>query len=171
MAPEPERIYTVCQALLSAVVDHHGGTLPARQYVSAGAPAFDCELLATWCERTEGYDGNVAAAPGVGMQMSKSAGFAMRVGTFVVTLVRCTPAVPDSKGPKVALPTVAQEEDASETLYGDSQRVLNALVTAHRAGALSGCHSLMFMEWAPIGPEGGMVAGELRVRIGLVVGA
>jgi hypothetical protein len=105
------------------------------------------------------------------MQMSKGAGFAMRVGTFVITLVRCTPAVPDSKGPKVSLPTVAQEEDAAEQLYGDSQRILNALVTAHRAGELTGCHSLMFLEWAPIGPEGGYVAGELRVRIGLVMGA
>ncbi len=166
MAPEPERIYNVCQALLTAVIDHHGGTLPDRQYVSAGAPAFDCELLATWCERTEGYEG----APGVVTAATSGAGFAMRVGTFVVTLVRCTPAVPDSKGGKVALTTVAQEESAAAELYGDAQRVLNALVTAYRAGELTGCHSLAFAEWAPIGPEGGLVAGELRVRIGLVVG-
>lgn len=168
MAPEPERVYNLCQALLTAVVDHHGGTLPSRQYVSAGAPAWDCELLAVWCERTEGYEGNPATV--TQQQMSKGAGFAMRVGTFVVTLVRCTPAVPDSKGGKVALTTVAQEEDAAAELYGDAQRVLNALVTAYRAGELTGCHSLAFTEWTPIGPEGGMVAGELRVRVGLVVG-
>lgn len=168
MAPEPERVYNVCDALLTAVIDHHGGTLPDRQYVSAGAPAFDCELLATWCERTEGYEGNPGTV--TQQQMSSGAGFAMRVGTFVVTLVRCTPAVPKSQGGKLALTTVAQEQSAAATLYGDAQRVLNALVTAYRAGELTGCHSMAFTEWTTIGPEGTFVAGELRVRVGLVVG-
>lgn len=169
MAPDPERIWVACQALLAAVVTHHGGDLPARQYVSAGPPAWDCPLVATWCERTAGYEGN--PAQDATQRHSSAPGWAMRTGTFAATIVRNTGAVPASKGSTVKLPTVAQEEDAALLLYTDGQRMLQALAAAYRAGELSGCHSLVFLDWRVVGPDGGMVAGELRVRIGLVLGA
>jgi hypothetical protein len=169
MAPPADRIFTTCQALLDAVVTYHGGSLPARQYVSAGPPAFDCELVAVRCDRTYGYEGDatVEAVPII----SRSAGFAMRAGTFVVTIARCTPAVPDHKGSKPKPPTTDQEEAAASALYEDAQRMLNALVTASKVGELSGCHGIWFREWVVIGPEGGYVAGELSVAVGLVIGA
>lgn len=169
MAPDPERIWNACQALLAAVVAHHGGNLPARRYVSAGPPAWDCALVATWCERTAGYEGN--PAQDATQHHSSTPGWAMRAGTFVATIVRNTPATPASKGSTAKLPTVDQEEDAARLLYTDGQRTLQALIAAYRAGELAGCHSLVFLDWRVVGPDGGMVAGELRVRIGLVVGA
>ena len=169
MAPEPSRLYDMAAAALLAVQTYHGGTLPDRQFVSAGPPVWDCALLAVHVERTEGYEGDVNVV--TAQPLSAGAGFAMRAATLAVTLVRCTPAVPESKGSKVSLPSVADEEDAALTLYSDSQRELNALVQAHKAGELGGCRSLAFMDWSVLGPEGGMVAGLLRVRAGLVIGA
>lgn len=166
MAPAPSRIYDVCTELLAAVVTHHGGTLPDRQYVAAGPAAWDTELVAVWCERTSSYDGN--PSQDVQTIQRPGAGFAMRVGTFVVSIARCTPAVVGDKGRK---PTVEKEEAASSALYGDAQRVINALVAAAKADELPGCHSLAFLDWTPVGPEGGFVGGDLRVRVGLVVGA
>lgn len=169
MAPEPERIYNVCDALLTAVVTHHGGTLPARQYVSAGAPAWDCDLIAVWHETADGYEGDPVSIST--QTMPAGPGFAMRAGTFVITMVRKTCAVPRSQGNRAILPTVEQEEDAARVLYGDEQRMVNAIVAAAKAGELTGCRSLAILGWQVIGPEGEYVAGELRVRIGLVLGA
>ncbi len=169
MAPEPERLLNMAQSTLMAVQSHHGGELPARQFVSAGPPVWDCELLAVHVERTEGYDGNAATT--TVQPLAAGAGFAMRVATLVVTLVRCTPAVPDSKGSKVTMPSVDDEEAAATVLYTDAQRMLNALVVAHRAGELVACRSLAFQDWSVLGPTGGLVAGVLRVRAGLVIGA
>lgn len=167
--PDPDRVFQACQAILGAVATHHGGTLPARQYVSAGMPAWDCPLVAVWCERTAGYEGNPAVE--ATQRHASAPGWAMRAGTFVATIVRCTPAVPEAKGSTVRYTTVADEEAAAEALYTDAQRMLGALVAAYRAGELSGCHSLAFLDWRVVGPQGLMVAGELRVRVGLVLGA
>lgn len=169
MAPEPERVYNLCQALLGAVVDRHGGTLPDRQFVSAMAPSWDCDLLAVWHEVAEGYEGNPTVA--TTQSMPSGAGYAMRAGTFVITMVRKTCAIVRSQGNKAILPTVEQEEDAARTLYGDEQRMVNAVVAAVKAGEIAGCHSLAILGWQGIGPDGEYVAGELRVRIGMVIGA
>lgn len=168
MPPPPERIYDVCGQLLAAVEARHGAPLPARRYISAGAPAWDCDLLATWCERTAGTAGTVAQEAVVVHTAEPT--HAMRYGLFVVTLVRCTPAVPDADGQTVTLPTVEDEDGAARTLYEDAQRMLNALVAANKAGELPGCHSVAFVDWRTVGPDGGYVAGELRVRVGLSVG-
>jgi hypothetical protein len=168
MAPPATRIMDVCVDLLTAVQARHGGVLPTRQYVSAGAPAWDCELLAVWCERTAGFDGDVMLE--TSSPIMASAAHVMRYGTFVVTIVRCTPAVPESSGGKVVVPTVAKEEEAASTLYEDAQRVINALVLAEKAGELPGCNGMAFVDWTVQGPEGGLVAGNLRVRVGLATG-
>lgn len=150
--------------MLAAVVAHHGGDLPDRQYVSASAPPWDCELLATWCEMTNGTpgdptlrsaDANAASAP-----------WAMRAGTFVVTLVRCVP-MADLNGDEVVLPTPDEEQAAAQVLYEDAQRLLNALAEGYRQGELGTCHGLAFLDWRAIGPAGGLVAGELRVAVAL----
>lgn len=161
MAPDPSRIFDVCEDVLGAVVTRHGAPLPARQYVAAGLPAWDCELVAVWCESTIGIDGNVsveALEP-----MRRAAAHSMRAGVFVVTIARCAP----TPGPRGAAPSTDTEETVARTLYEDAQRILNSLLAAEKAGELGGCHGVAFQQWAPIGPEGGYVAGELRVRIGL----
>jgi hypothetical protein len=162
---DPDVLWLVCKQLLAGLVAHHGGDLPARQYVSAGAPAWDCPLVAVWCETTTGYEAN----PNVATQLTnrRGAGFAMRSGTFVLTIVRKTRAV--AKGDSA--PPVAREEEAAEALYTDQQRMVNALLAAVDADELPGCHSLALLDWRVLGPDGTSVAGELRVRVGLVRGA
>lgn len=168
MAPPPGRVYDVCTDLLGGVIANHGGSLPGRTYVSAGAPAWDCELLAVWCERTYQCDGDItqeARAP-----QRAGAAHTMRAGTFVVTLLRCTPAVIDVEGADVVLPTVEAEQEASELLYEDNQRIMNALMAAEKDGSLPGCHGVAFIDWRSLGPFGGLVAGEQRVAVGLSSG-
>lgn len=164
MPPPVDRLWLVCNDLLAAVVNHHGGTLPARQYVAAGAPAWDCELVSAWCDRTAGTEGDpaqetVTSLPG-------NAAWAMRAGTFVVTIVRCVPP-PTVQGEEVVPPSVADEEAAAQVLYEDAQRTVNALVSAYRAGELASCHGLAMLDWRSLGPDGLLVAGELRVRVRL----
>lgn len=166
MAPPADRVYAVCDDLLDAVVARHGGELPVRQYVAAGPPAWDCALLATWCETTRGTLG----PPELAATDSHSAGgpWAMRAGIFVVTLVRCMPpAELDHAGEVLNLPTVAEESAAAEVLYTDAQRLLNALVAAYKAGELGSCHGLAFSDWRVLGPAGNLVAGELRLLVNL----
>lgn len=166
--PNPERIYDAAEQLLTAVVVHHGGALPARRYVSAGAPVWDCELVAVHATGgfpTEGPVGTVASQPNM-----RGAGFALESAQFGITIVRCTPAVPESKGAQVKLPTVEAEQAAALALYTDVQRVKNALVVAAKAGELPGCSSLVFEQWTTEGPEGGMVATVRLVRVGLALG-
>lgn len=163
MAPPPGRIYSMCTDLLAVVVARHGATLPDRQYVAAGAPAWDCELLATWCETTRGAAGagdNAAATP-----------WSMRDGTFVVTMVRCVPMADIAQdGSLLTLPTEAAESAAAELLYNDAQRMLNAVVAGHKAGELGGCHGLALLDWRVLGPAAGLVAGELRLALSLSAG-
>lgn len=166
MAPAATVIYDLCADLLAAVVARHGSPLPARRYVAAGAPAWDCELLATWCERTAGLASADPAQEGL-VAHSREPTHAMRYGVFVVTLMRCTPAVPDTVGTEAVLPTVADEQAAAAALYEDGQRLVNAVVAAEKAGELVGCHGLALVDWRVIGPDGGLVAGELRLRIAL----
>ncbi len=167
MAPPPGRVYDVCTDLLGAIIANHGGSLPARAFVSAGAPAWDCELLATWCERTYTTDGDITVEA---RQPLPGASHTLRAGLFVVTLLRCTPAVLDEQGGEVVLPTVEQEQEASELLYEDNQRIMNALVAAEKDGSLPGCHGIAMLDWRSLGPFGGLVAGEQRVAVGLSSG-
>lgn len=163
MPPPPGRIHATCTDLLAVVVARHGGALPDRQYVAAGAPPWDCELLATWCETTRG-------ALGAGTHPA-DAPWAMRDGTFVATLVRCVPmADVGQDGTLLALPTEADETAAAELLYTDAQRMLNAVVAGHKAGEIGGCHGLALLDWRVLGPAGGLVAGELRLALSLSAG-
>ena len=83
-----------------------------------------------------------------------------------MTLTRCAAQMDDSGKP----PTEAEEETAATELYGDAQRTLNALIEAERAGDLPSCHGIAFSSWTVVGPDGGYVAGELRVQVALSVG-
>ena len=169
MATPPSRIYDVCADMLGAVLTRHGGAeLPASSFVSAGAPPWDCELVSVWCERTYSHTGNVAEEalePHVRVPAHR-----MRGGIFVVTICRCTPAQLDSDGQTITVPTDDEEDAAARVLYEDAQRSLNALLAAEAAGELGGCGSLAFDAWNPLGPDGGFVASELRVRASLATG-
>ena len=162
------RIKDVADQILDAVVVYHGGSLPDRQYRSAGPPAWDCELVSVHCESTE----PVESAPEFGefQSITRAAGHKMRAGTFVVSIARCTPAVPEMVGQQIKLTSVDEENAASAVLYEDAQRILNALIEAEDAGELPGCNSIVFQGWTSVGPEGGFVGGEQRLIVGVSTG-
>lgn len=168
MAPPPTRIFDTCQVILDAVIAHHGGSLPDRRVIPAGPPALDCELLAVWMETSSGADGGNVAAESID-PLRTSASHTMRAGTFVVSIARCTPDTPE-QGIKVRLPKAEKVTAAGRILYEDAQRSLNALVAAEKAGELVGCNGVAFMSWTALGPDGGFIMGELRVRVGLSSG-
>lgn len=161
MAFPPTRIYDLAEVLLAQVVARHGADLPARQYVSPGPPPWDCELVAVHCELTAGMGGVVGVQALEPHQ--QHAAHTMRYGTFVVTIVRCVP-VGDT-----ALPSTDRLEAAAAQLFGDAQRMLNSVVAAEKDGDLAGCHGVVFDRWQVLGPEGDMVAGQLRLQLGLTV--
>lgn len=163
MAPAADRWWLVANQLVTSIEDGFttaGVDLPDRRLVVPGLPAWDCELLAVQLERQFSYSGNLAAE--VVEPMERSAGFALRGALFAITLLRCMPTVDDDGNP----PPVADEEAAAQQVLTDSQLLLNVLVAAVRAGDLGGCSSIAFVEWANVGPDGGLGGGVLRVRIG-----
>ena len=158
MAPAPTRIYDICVDVLSTVVVNHGGTLPERQYVSAGPPAWDCELLAVHCISS--------AATTDASPIARSAPHLMRSAQVVVTIVRCVPTV-DSNGMAVSVPSVVDEQAAAAVLYGDAQRVVNAVAIGEAAGTIGSCWGVRFLDFAALGPEGGFAAAAVSFEIAL----
>jgi hypothetical protein len=168
MAAPVTRIQDVAEELLAAIVTYHGGIVPDRQIVPAGPPAWDCEMVAVWCESTSSVDGG----PELDAFESRRrmTGHQMRAGTFVISIVRCTPAVPNVVGSTVLVPTVDDENAAGRELHEDAQRVINALAEARDADELGTCNSIVFDTWTQLGPDGSYFASEQRVRVGLSTG-
>lgn len=160
------RIFTIAKAILSAVqtgLAAEGVEVPARAYVSAGAPAFDgdvCSLLAVWVDLV---DRDITGGGDPNSYEDDNAKWIMRTAQYVVTLARCAPTLTDAgKGP-----SVAQEEAAAEQLYGDATSILNAVVAGYQAGEFGSCHGLGYAGWQVIGPSGGVVATEVRFDVSL----
>jgi hypothetical protein len=170
---DPDRIYDICQAIKAAIVAYYADPanavpeeheLPERQYVADShlAIVLDCPQLAVACEVTTGYEGDPSLATAIGQ--FRGAGHAMRAGTFVITLARCS-APQDEDEPT----DVEDEEDSARAVYADATRILNALITAEKAGTLPGCGQVAFLSWRPAEEVNAQwAAGVLRVQIGLV---
>lgn len=139
---------------------------PGRRFVCAGRPAWDCELVAVWVERVGPFGGDVARdAPDAIVAMPSSTA---RTATLWVTVARCAPTVDvnDVAG-TVVWPTVDEEQESALALYQDQTRVLEAIRAGAQAGRLPDLNDWLVDEWRVIGPEGGIVAGEHRLRIDL----
>lgn len=163
MAPSPDRWYVAADDVLAALVAGYvaqGVDLPDRQLVTPGLPAWDCDMLAVQVEREFSYSGSVAQE--VIEPLTEAVAFAMRGAQLGITLLRCVPTSDEDGNP----PTAASEQAAAELILTDSQRMLNVLVAAVRAGDIGGCNSVAFMEWVSQGPQGGLGGGLLRVRLG-----
>lgn len=165
MPPSNDRVWQIAKAVLAAVVDGYAAesvALPARQFVSPGLPAWDCDILAVQATRTFGHAGNVAAE--IIDPQTPSAGHAMRGVALDVHLIRCVPTTHDD-GTNISVPSVIEEEAAAEVILTDAQLLLNVLVAAQRAGDLPGCSGLAFEQWRNLGPSGGLGGGVLTVRV------
>lgn len=163
---DPGRLMERCSDVLTAIEDHYASAsveLPERRFVSAGNPAYDCELVAVWCERYEPHEGDVSFA--VGVPTTARPGFGLLVGSFVATIVRKTCAVLQEGA---LPPTAEQEEAAAALLYGDALLMHGALATAIAMG-MAGCNSLVFTAWSLNQAEvqAGWIGGELRFRMAM----
>ncbi len=167
MAPPPERPYFVAREVLDTVVAGYvtaGETLPDRQFVSIGPPAWDCELVAVWVERTAGHAGDISTE--VVEPLAQAAGHGLRAALLRVQIVRCVPTIDDEFGEALP-PSPAEEEAAAAVLLKDLQLVQNILLTASKAGELATCNDVGFIEWVSVGPDGGMAASTHGLRVSL----
>lgn len=158
--------WTLANTVLSAVVNGWDGgaePLPERQYVTVGEVAWDCEEVVVSIERTFGYAGDLSVD--FNQPLTRGFSFALRGVTLAIWIVRCFPAFEDDAGDP---PTTTAIEAATQPIATDSGAILSALIDSQKAGELAGCDGLVFENWTVEGPQGGMAAGVLRVRIGFI---
>lgn len=158
MAPPPDRLYSAARALLDEVVAYYatqGVDLPARQFVSDGTPAWDCEQVCTYVERT--FSGLPAAENSDPINC-----LVVRSAQIAIEIARCTPVFADEWSD--APPTAEAIDAVAQQVLSDPMHVAAAVVAAHRAGDLGGDQGLSLLEWESLGPQGGFVGGRLRVR-------
>lgn len=151
-----DAIYDVARATLDVVVAAYidaGVDLPDRQYVADGTPAWDCDQVTVYAERTfSGFAGQEVVAPLDCLHI--------RSAVFWVEIARCVPALTN----RGAAPTAAAIEASAQVILRDPIIVANALVQAYRDGELGGCLGLVLEGWEGLGPEGGYAGGRQRFR-------
>ena len=153
-----DRLYSAAKALLDVVVAHYadqGVPLPDRRFVSDGTPAWDCEQVVTYVERT--FSGTLENENTRPLNC-----LVVRSAQIVVEIARCTPVFANDYDD--APPTAEAIDGVAQTVLGDSMHLTNAIVAGHQAGELGGCKGLALVEWESLGPQGGLVGGRQRVR-------
>jgi hypothetical protein len=157
---------SVCDELLADVISYFGMVgvdLPARRYVAAGVPAWDCELVAVYVVGISpgdlaGLSGDISFEDGIS--------YGLRNATIAISIVRCS-AKSHVVGSKVTPPTVAEEEAAAAALHLDADTIDAAVLSS----SIVGCQMIAPVAWTPIGPQGGFVGGEWRYRFSLEDGS
>lgn len=169
MAPPADAIAVHGEALLTAIVAAYtdaGVGLPEHRFVSAGPPAWDCELVAVWPEGTFSQEGNVTTdalnpyTQGVGLGFG-GAGWACLV-------LRCVPIGTVNPQTRKPVPPSAAELHASGVAMAtDAQLLRNALAVGVKAGTLPRCNTVAVLGGLPLPPSGGYAGWVQRVRIGV----
>lgn len=165
--PAADRVSATAQAVLDAVTGYYevaGVELPERQLIFPGAlPAWDCEFVGVGVERVFSHTGDIAVETiqAIGAHPS----FAMHGAQLTVWVVRCTPVLLDDGSP----PTVEALAENAALLLADIQLVHNAVTEATRPTAtLATCNGVAFVDWQPVGPDGGFAGGVHRLRVSLI---
>lgn len=141
-------LYNLASGVLAKAVAAYTAaarTPPARQYVSAGVPAWDDEQLVV---EVAGLRWGHPQQPGIALAQ----GYALRTADLVVHVTRCMPGPDDNGNP----PTADVLDSASQTLLGDAWTVFEALATAAADKTLNGCASVVVGQADIVGPEGGL---------------
>lgn len=161
-------VFDACSTLLDACSEALAlapGGSPARQFISAGLPAFDCEQLSVHVGGTtpglvEGYTLPVEPPMVVGLRSTTT----MKVNLLqlTVTIVRCTSVFNGKQSPSPAALTA----DARKT-QADLWVIWNHLYTLRKNGLLFPPeHRELFFDPAvglPI--QGGMAGWEIPFRV------
>lgn len=153
---------------MTAVVDGYasaGVDLPPRRFVSNGETAHDMEQLTVSFLRSYGV-------PPLGTPASESIEITQclmwRAAQFEVRLLRCAPVGVARADGTFNPPSVASMEANAEEVMADERLITSCVLDAYRADAFGIGPNLALEDWAWLGPEGGLVGGRLRLRIGLI---
>jgi hypothetical protein len=168
------RLFDWCDGILAGLEtwemeNAEGWLLPARRLIAHGAPAWDCELVAVWCENTTGYEGDVTLpTPG---PLSPQGARSMRVATIGISIVRCdlSAAELDLRGGEAELPSASSVTETARSLYADQAHMMNAVLNAEKAHNLFTNHQWAPLTWTPEGPDGGLAGSTLRLAVALVI--
>lgn len=161
---DPQQPITLARAILQHVGAYYTTNnvpIPARQYVSPGLPAWDCEQVVVTVERQSPVAGDPTLEGPTAVQADPA--FHMRAATIAITVVRCVPVL----GEQGELTSTDDEEDAAELILADAGHVWLAIVQALDDGDLPGCGAVAFVSWDGLGPEGGLAGGLLRILASL----
>lgn len=165
----PDRLFLLCKDTLDAIETGFataGVALPGRRYVANGDQqvAWDCEQVTVAHQTTSSYGGNVAVAE-LSARLRDPAS-TMRAATVAIQIVRCAPTITGT-APNLSIPSPADEEESAQQIYADGQIVLNSLITAQKAGELTSCNGVLFLDLVTLGTSGGFAASKLRAQFGL----
>lgn len=148
------RLADTAAALLQVAADGlvaAGRTPPERQYVTSGAPAYDCEQLVVALVRLY---------PGVPFQDDPSLPVLrcvlLRSATFAVHLVRCIPTLKEGVRGGSTMPAAADLDASGMDLLTDALVLPKVVVGAwHARTFLDTCDQMGVREVLPAEPQGG----------------
>ena len=151
----PEEGYDPPRGGLVSRVEHRGGLLVAldRMWPESGCEAMAwVNVLRRWTSTTFPQQSPPDACGG------------FRVLHLQAGVARCATTITDQG----LLPTAEEEEAQALTLLDDADRLHLALCDAARRASDRGIIDAWTMnEWEPIGPEGGVVAGQQTITVQL----
>lgn len=124
--------------------------LPARRYVTAGVPVWDCEQVTVRAVRRFPHEGDVLIEQPSGEWALVQEGIAVEV-----EIVRGAPVQSETAEP----PTVPELNTAGRVMYDDGDHVLAAIRGAIGTAALPGCAAMVWVAWRNDGEAGTLMAG------------
>lgn len=147
-------------AVLRAVEDYYDRNrlvLPARRYITAGLPAWDCEQVTVRAVRRFPHEGNALVEQPVRWLVAQE-------GVPVeVEIIRNAPVQSETGDP----PGVSDLAAAANMLYDDGDHVLEAVREACAAGTLPGCDGVVWVGWRNANEQGGLMGGVSEFTLNL----
>lgn len=162
---DTQRITRICEALIAATRDGLNGAgypVPANQFVSAGAPVIDDELLACSFLRIVPTQGDPA-----GNNPAPIRSLVSRAGEFVVYNVMPAYVFETAAGETIA-PSAAEQQDEAERVQGSLLAGINGVVTAAKTEQIGVGDLVVYLDSTIVGPEGGFVAIVDRWQVSLL---
>lgn len=159
-------VHALALATLDSVAAYYveeGFALPERQVVSAGPPAWDCELAAVWVERTGPHGGDISREQAT--PLVASVGSMLRSVTLVVTICRCIPDVVELDSGSIRWPSPEDVTEGGRLMHYDEPLVAEAIRAGATAGRLPDLNDWSLLDWKIVGPMGGYAASEMRLKV------
>lgn len=149
----------------AAVLDELPAKAPARQLVTIGYPAIDCETLAVFIFPV--LPGPFAPQTSPGDPFFQGHPYpVLDLVTFQIQVWRCWPSTDGKAVPKPPQP--AAIDAASATLYADAWQIWNAFRSALNVGLFAGpCVLARVDQIQPIQPDGGFAGMNILATVQL----